>query len=155
MRSLGTLSRRPVIRAAEEYFDAIRQWAIWTREQGFDQRGYTRAFVEHSRKNIVSAGRRWTSDIERAIAALTPARWAAIQQVLRAPVWPRSSSRRLSRRQDVANVDWNGGTRDPGGRLGVWPADTTRCMAANKPVFMGGQQVATTGPSGDLLLALD
>lgn len=28
-------------------------------------------------------------------------------------------------------------------------------LSANKPVFMGGQQVATTGASGDLLLALD
>jgi hypothetical protein len=73
---------------AVEYFDAVRQWAIWTREQSFDERGYTRAFIEHSRKNVEAAGRRWTSDLERAIGALTPARWSAIQLVLREAAKP-------------------------------------------------------------------
>jgi hypothetical protein len=66
-----------------DYFEATRQWAIWTREQSFDERGYTRAFVEHSRKNLESAGRRMSPDVERAIASLAPARWADIQLVLR------------------------------------------------------------------------
>jgi hypothetical protein len=72
----------------EEYKDALIQWSIWTLEKGFDERGYTRAFVDHARKNVQGAGRRWTPDIERAVTALAPGRWAAIQRVLREAVGP-------------------------------------------------------------------
>ncbi len=66
-----------------EYEDALVQWSIWTLEKKFDEKSYARAFVDHARKNVTSGGRRWTSEIERAVSALTPARWQAIQQVLR------------------------------------------------------------------------
>jgi hypothetical protein len=72
----------------EEYKDALIQWSIWTLEKGFDERSYTRAFVDHARKNVQGAGRRWTADIEKAITALAPGRWAAIQRVLQEAVGP-------------------------------------------------------------------
>ena len=64
------------------YFDSLRQWAIWAREESFDEARYTRAFVDHSRKNVEAAKQRWTSELQGAITALAPARWQAIRQVL-------------------------------------------------------------------------
>jgi hypothetical protein len=69
-------------RDAESYVDDVRQWAIWTREQGFDERSYTRAFVEHARKNVEGAGTRWTRELEQAFGRLAPGQWQAVQLVL-------------------------------------------------------------------------
>ncbi|HUF46747.1 MAG TPA: hypothetical protein VMM93_02965 [Vicinamibacterales bacterium] len=65
-----------------DYRHAVVQWAIWTVEQKFDERSYTRAFVEHSRKNVTDAGHAWTRELEQTIQSLAPGRWAAIQLVL-------------------------------------------------------------------------
>ncbi len=65
------------------YFDDIRQWAIWTQEQGFDERGYARAFSDHSRKNVEAAGHKWTPELEKAFTGLAAGRWQAVQAVLR------------------------------------------------------------------------
>jgi hypothetical protein len=67
----------------EEYFHSIVQWSIWTLEQKLDERGFTRGFVDLVRKRVVAGGQRWTSEIEKAVVALAPARWLAIQDVLR------------------------------------------------------------------------
>lgn len=66
-----------------EYFHAIRQWAIWTYREGFDERRFGEAFVEHAKKNLRAAGRPWTSDLDRAIQQILPGRWQDIQAVLR------------------------------------------------------------------------
>lgn len=65
------------------YFDDVRQWAIWTQEQAFDEKGYTRAFTEHSRKNVEAAGHTWTRELEKAFTGLASGRWQAVQMVLR------------------------------------------------------------------------
>jgi hypothetical protein len=67
----------------DEYYHSIVQWAIWTLEQKLDDRGFSRGFVDHVRKRVLAGGQRWTSEIEKAVVALAPARWLAIQQVLR------------------------------------------------------------------------
>jgi hypothetical protein len=64
------------------YVDSIRQWAIWITEQRFDQAKFGDAFVEHTRKAVVAAGRAWTGEFEQAARALVPGRWAVIQGVL-------------------------------------------------------------------------
>lgn len=69
--------------SAADFFDAVRQWAIWTRQERFDERGYTRAFVQHARKNVEASGTAWTDRYEKAFAGLAPGRWQAIQTVLR------------------------------------------------------------------------
>ena len=65
------------------YIDDIRQWAIWTQEQGFDEKGYARAFTEHSRKNVEAAGHKWTRELDNAFTGLAGGRWHAVQAVLR------------------------------------------------------------------------
>jgi hypothetical protein len=67
----------------EEYFHSIVQWSIWTLEQKLDERSFSRGFVDHVRKRVIAGGQRWTSEIEKAVVALVPARWQAIQLVLR------------------------------------------------------------------------
>jgi hypothetical protein len=70
-------------RNPDSYFDDVRQWAIWTHEQGFDEKSYGRAFVAHSRKNVEAAGHKWTRELERAFAGLGTGQWQAVQMVLR------------------------------------------------------------------------
>jgi hypothetical protein len=67
----------------DAYLNQARQWSIWTLEQRFDERGFRRAFVEHAKKNIAGAGRKWTRELEEAVTAQTPQRWADIQAILR------------------------------------------------------------------------
>lgn len=64
------------------YFHAIRQWAIWTKEQGFDLERFGRAFVERTKQNFVQLGQTWTRDVENAVLARVPGRWADIVKVL-------------------------------------------------------------------------
>jgi hypothetical protein len=66
------------------YFHAIRQWAIWTKEQGFDVKAFGRAFVARTKQNLKELGQQWTSEIEQAVLARVPGRWGDVQQVLRA-----------------------------------------------------------------------
>ena len=64
------------------YFHAIRQWAIWTKEQGFDLTAFGKAFVERTKKNFEELGQTWTTAIEGAVMARVPGRWADIAKVL-------------------------------------------------------------------------
>lgn len=66
----------------DSYFHSIRQWAIWTREQGFDEAAFGDAFVNHTRKAFAEAGQRWTADVERVLRGVVPNRWRDIQRVL-------------------------------------------------------------------------
>jgi hypothetical protein len=65
-----------------EYFHSIRQWAIWTREQRFNEQTFGQALLEHTRKNVVAAGRKWNKEIESAARSLIPNRWRDVQHVL-------------------------------------------------------------------------
>jgi hypothetical protein len=76
----GALSREA---DPKRYVQNLLQWVIWTQEQKFDEPGFRRAFVEHARKNIAGAGRKWTRELEQAVTALTPQRWTDIQSILR------------------------------------------------------------------------
>jgi hypothetical protein len=66
-----------------EYFHSIRQWALWTHEQGFKgEAAFAQAFIEHSKKNVTAAGRRWTPELEQAVRKLMPNRWRDISEVI-------------------------------------------------------------------------
>ena len=66
-----------------QYFHTIRQWALWSHEQGFKKEGdFADAFIEHSRKNVAAAGRQWTAELEQNVRRLLPNRWRDITQVL-------------------------------------------------------------------------
>lgn len=64
------------------YTDFIKQWAIWTKRERWDQVKFAAKFVEHTKKRLESDGRKWTPDVDRALKGATPGRWADIQAVL-------------------------------------------------------------------------
>ncbi len=66
-----------------EYEQQLLQWAVWTAREHFNRAAYERAFVEHGRKNLEGAGRKWTKEIEAALQARATNRWPDIVQVLR------------------------------------------------------------------------
>jgi hypothetical protein len=64
------------------YFHSIRQWSIWVAMERLDERGFTEAFVERTRKNVQDLKRPWTKEMERAVRGAAPNRWRDIVQVL-------------------------------------------------------------------------
>jgi hypothetical protein len=67
----------------EDYFHAIRQWAVWTVEERFDPKRFEDAFVQVTQRNYQAAGEAWTDDVEKALRSLAPNRWNDVQAVLR------------------------------------------------------------------------
>lgn len=67
---------------AELYAQSIEQWAVWAIREGFDERRFTAAFIDHTRRNVVGAGREWSSQVETAVRAIAPNRWRDIRAVL-------------------------------------------------------------------------
>ncbi|HUP18999.1 MAG TPA: hypothetical protein VM778_03495, partial [Gemmatimonadota bacterium] len=66
------------------YFHSIRQWAVWTRAEGYDPQGFVEAFVEHTRKNVEEGGQRWTDEIEQIVRRSAEGRWRDVESVLEA-----------------------------------------------------------------------
>jgi hypothetical protein len=67
----------------ESYGDSIRQWAIWTSEQQFNEKKFGEAFLGHTRKNVEGAGQKWTKQLEEVVKQRTPNRWQDIVAILR------------------------------------------------------------------------
>jgi hypothetical protein len=65
-----------------EYFHSIRQWAVWTKEQGFTRETFAAAFVEHTRKSLLAAGRPWNKQVEDLLRRAVPGRWEDIDHIL-------------------------------------------------------------------------
>jgi hypothetical protein len=65
------------------YFHAIRQWAIWSEQEHLDLKGFGRAFVERTKKNLKDLGQGWSRQIEDAVWARVPGRWRDIEAVVR------------------------------------------------------------------------
>jgi hypothetical protein len=66
------------------YADSIKQWAIWTAEQRFNEKRFGEAFLGHTKKNVEAAGQKWSKQIEDVVRQRTPNRWQDIVQVLTA-----------------------------------------------------------------------
>lgn len=64
------------------YYHAIRQWAIWTQEQGFTEAAFADAFVEDTKKTFAASGHGWSAVAETTLRKAAPGRWRDIQQVL-------------------------------------------------------------------------
>jgi hypothetical protein len=68
----------------QDYYHAIRQWAIWVEEQHFTTRAqYAQAFVERTKKNVVAVKQQWTKEMEDTLNQLAPHRWDEIVMILR------------------------------------------------------------------------
>jgi hypothetical protein len=68
--------------ALDTYFPAISQWAVWTKEKGFDLESFGEAWLEHVKKNVEQAGEQMTAELENAVKERIPGRWQDIQKIL-------------------------------------------------------------------------
>ena len=66
------------------YFNAIRQWSMWTVQEKLNEKTFTNAFVEHTKKLVTGQKQSWTKDAEETIKKAAPNRWNDIQKVLAA-----------------------------------------------------------------------
>ena len=64
------------------YFNFIRQWSIWTRQENFDEKRFTEAFVEQTRKNVEGQGVTWTDAMRDTVRKVAPGRWRDVTTVL-------------------------------------------------------------------------
>ena len=85
MAAVNRLKRAGQLRpdsAPDSYGDSIKQWAVWTVEQKFNQARFTDAFAAHTKKNIEAAGQQWSRQAEDVIRKVSPNRWQDIVKVL-------------------------------------------------------------------------
>ncbi|HKM90533.1 MAG TPA: DUF11 domain-containing protein [Candidatus Acidoferrales bacterium] len=66
----------------KEYSDAIRQYALWSKLEDWDQQKFSQQFLEHTKKNAQAMNLKWTQQMEQAVLGLAPGRWRDISQVL-------------------------------------------------------------------------
>jgi hypothetical protein len=66
----------------DTYYPAITQWAIWTREKGFDMESFGEAWLGHVRKNAEQSGQPFTDELARIVQERVPGRWRDIQKIL-------------------------------------------------------------------------
>jgi len=66
----------------EGYYHAIRQWAAWTVEKGFDREAFVDAFVEKTEENFRDAGQPWSGDVAAAVRSYGEGRWTDIRAIL-------------------------------------------------------------------------
>ena len=64
------------------YFHSIRQWSVWTLEQGFDREGFVSAFTELAKKNVEEAGQEWSEEFASRVQQSAEGRWVDITKVL-------------------------------------------------------------------------
>jgi hypothetical protein len=64
------------------YADSIRQYALWTKLEGWNQQQFADHFVERTRKNAEALHVKWTPQMEGALRNAAPGRWQDITQVL-------------------------------------------------------------------------
>ena len=66
----------------DSYFHSIRQWSVWTLEQGFDREGFVSAFIELAKKNVEEAGQDWSEEFASRVQQSAEGRWVDITKVL-------------------------------------------------------------------------
>jgi len=76
----------------QAYADSIRQYSVWAKQEGWDEKKFADNFVERTRKNAEMKKVKWTPQIENALRSAVPGRWRDITQVLSlASAWEKSS----------------------------------------------------------------
>jgi hypothetical protein len=74
------------------YADSIRQYAVWSKQEGWDQKKFGDEFVDRTKKNAEARNVKWTPVIEQALRSAIPGRWGDITQVLNlAQSWQKAS----------------------------------------------------------------
>jgi len=66
------------------YLTSIKQYALWTRLEGWNRDAFFKSFLERTKKNALALKQPWTDAIEAQVKKLMPNRWDDIQTVLKA-----------------------------------------------------------------------
>jgi len=64
------------------YADSIRQYALWTRIENWNEQKFGEVFLEKTKANALAAKVKWTKQMEQAVSGLVPGRWSDISMVL-------------------------------------------------------------------------
>jgi hypothetical protein len=64
------------------YSEAILQYALWSKLEGWSQEQFTQHFVERTKENADALHVKWTGDMEKALRAAAPGRWKDISEML-------------------------------------------------------------------------
>jgi len=64
------------------YFNFIRQWSIWSRQENFDEKRFSEEFMNQTKKNVESQGVKWTNQMQDTVRKAAPGRWRDILGVL-------------------------------------------------------------------------
>src|SRR6185295_16636657 len=64
------------------YIESIKQYALWTRLERWDQKAFSDAWVETTHKQMSAQKRPWTAQMESTLRTAAPGRWRDIQSVL-------------------------------------------------------------------------
>ena len=64
------------------YLSFIKQYALWTKLEGWDAKGFESHVLEKGREAATATGRSWTRDLEAAVRKSVPGRWADVQAVI-------------------------------------------------------------------------
>lgn len=65
-----------------EYVTAIKQWALWTERERWDQKKFGDAFLARTKKNMAALNQPWTRAVEDTVRGAVPGRWKDITAVL-------------------------------------------------------------------------
>ena len=64
------------------YEDSIRQYALWSKIENWDQQKFGEVFLDKTKQNAAAAKVKWTKQMEQSLLSLVPGRWRDIQMVL-------------------------------------------------------------------------
>jgi len=65
------------------YMDAIVQYALWSKLEGWNQEQFTSHFVARTKENADALHVKWTNEMENALRAAAPNRWTDISEMHR------------------------------------------------------------------------
>ena len=98
------------------YTDAILQYALWSKLEGWSQAQFTQHFVERTKQNADALHVKWTSDMENALRGAAPGRWKDISEMLQ-------EAQELEKSSGEGRGGRRGGGRGRGGRRGATDGD--------------------------------
>jgi hypothetical protein len=83
---------------AENYGHSVRQWALWTKLEGWNQDRFTSQFLERTKKNIADMKGKWTKDVEKVVRDSAVTRWTDIGKILQIGRWIDVNEKELRRK---------------------------------------------------------
>nr|HEV7954079.1 hypothetical protein [Candidatus Acidoferrales bacterium] len=98
------------------YSEAILQYALWSKLEGWSEAQFTQHFVERTKENADALHVKWTSDMEKALRGAAPGRWKDISEMLQ-------EAQELEKNSGQGRGGRRGGGRGRGGRRGAAGSD--------------------------------